>query len=75
MPEMPLYPGMEVTKTVNHADEAAPHLTEDHKGQRQVAAVLHTASVCACSSESVWNGPTSPAASCMRMGRGCQAVQ
>lgn len=50
---MPLYPGMGVAKMVNHADEAAPHLTEDHKGQRQVAAVLHTASACARSSESV----------------------
>lgn len=37
----------EVAKMVMHADQAAPHLTEDRKGQREVAAALHTAAACA----------------------------
>lgn len=57
---------------VTHADQAAPHLTEDRKGQRQVTAALRTATACARSSEPIGNGPTAPAAFCVRMGRGCQ---
>lgn len=60
---------------VTYADQAALHLTEDRKGQRQVAAALRMATAYARSSEPIGNGPTTPAASCVRMGRGCQPRQ
>lgn len=41
-----------------HADQAAPRLTEDRKGQRCKAADLHTATACARFSEPLGSGPT-----------------
>lgn len=52
-----LYPGMGVAKMITHADQPAPHLTEDCKMQRQITAALHTATACACSSEPIGKGP------------------